>query len=343
MNRALLALPADRTEVYPDRDTWLAGRRAGEHRIGASLVGRILTRPWEALEILTGQAPEHDAATLRVFARGHRWERYVIEEYAVAREVPAMSIGEALGAPSGSLVIVRHPTEPWLCASPDAGTVDPHVGGGLVEAKTDAGGRGWAEADVELRSVGDYTPDVCPADYLTQAYVQLATTELPFVDLVCLLPRYELRVVRVWQDPDTQAEIVEAVGEFRERHILRGEPLPVDGSEACRRLLTRRFPGIGKECRPATADEQALVRAYADAKAAEKAHAAAADEMRNALAEALGDTYGLALGGKAKAILCPVAGRRTIDADALRAAHPDIAERFTRVGEPHRQLRLYGC
>lgn len=346
MNRAIVTLDPARVELFDTREGWEAGRRAGEFRIGASVVGSILTRPWEAFEELTGQAPEPDAATLRTFARGHRWERYIVEEYAAAREVPTLPAAEALGAPAGSLVIVRHPTEAWACSSPDAITADPTEGPGLVECKTDAGGQGWAEADCELRTVNDYHEAIAPAGYLTQAYWQLLTTGLPFVDLVCLLPRYALRVVRVWADPDTQAEILDAVADFRARHLLPGEPPPVDGSGACKRLLTKRFPGVGKERRPATSEEAALVLKYADAKAREKAAKEEADALRNQIAASLGDTYGLEVAG-GSALLIPMKGRRTVPLTELEKAAPElfatlVARGFVNTGEPFRELRTYG-
>lgn len=345
---ALLPLPAERTEVYPDRDAWLTARRSREHRIGASIVGRILTRPWEALERLTGEAPEHDAETRRRLERGQRWERVVLEELSATRGVPVLPVGEAIGAP-GSLVIVRHPTEDWLCASPDAGTLDPDAGPGLVEAKTDAGGRGWADVDLELRTVDDYTPDLCPSDYLTQSYVQLATTGLPFVDLVVLLPRYELRVVRVWADHDAQRSIVDAVGEWRERHLVRGEPLPVDASEACTRGLTRRYPGLAgdRALRPASPEEALLVRDYA--RLGEVIDGAEQDrrEIRNRLAESVGDAYGLSLGGGAKFLLIPTRGRETVSLSDVRDQHPDlyrelVARGLVKRAGDYRQARTYG-
>lgn len=335
----ILTIPG--AELYATHAEWLAARRPGV-RIGASIVGRILTRPWEALEILTGQAPPPDAATQRAYDRGHRFEPVVLSEYEAITGRPGVPIGAAVGAP-GSLVIVPHPTEPWLCASPDGGTLDPEHGAGLIEAKT-AGSDDihWQAGDTEIPSVAAYDVSLCPPIYYTQCLVQLACTGLPYVDLACLMPRYDLRVVRVWADPDTQAEILDTVGEWRERHLIRGESLPVDGSDACTRLLTRRFPGVGKEIRPATTGEADIVRRYVEARARAKVADDEADELRNVIASALGDTYGLSLGGKSKVLLIPTAGRRTIDGDALRAAHPDIAERFTRAGAPYRQLRTYG-
>ena len=345
MTTPLLTLDPERAEIYADRDAWLAGRKAGEARIGASLVHKILDAPWEALEILTGQAPAHDAATLRAFARGHRWERMVIDEYAAVREVSAQPIGDALGSP-GALVIARHATEAWAVSSPDAAVADPHAGAGLVECKTDAGGRGWAEADCEIRTADDFHLSIAPAAYVAQTYWQMETTGLPFVDLVCLLPRYALRVVRVWADPAFQREILDTVGAWRERHVLRGEPLPVDGSDACTRAIVRRFPGSAdKALREATSDEAADVIAYVAAKRAAAAADADADELRNRLLASVGDGYGITLPTGGKLLSIPTKGRETVSLSEIAKADPELSARLAphvHVGAPSRQVRTYG-
>lgn len=342
----LLSLSLHRVAAYDTREGWERGR-IGNHRIGASIVSRILTAPWEALETLTGEAAPHDAATLRAFARGHRWEAMVLAEYAATKNVVALDAGSAYGFP-GSLVIVSHPAHEWACCSPDAVTVDPDLGPGLVECKTDAGGMGWAEEDCTLRTAADYHSGLAPSGYVTQAYWQMAVTGVPFCDLVCLLPRYALRIVRVLADPDTHADLLSTVGEWRERHLVRGEPLPVDGSEACTRALTRRFPGAtGKDLRAATAHEAAMVRRYAGVKAEIKRLEADADQLRNEIAEGLGDAYGLSLGGKEKALLIPTKGRTTVSLADIAANSPAIFSAlekgaFINTGASYRQLRCYG-
>lgn len=337
MIRPLLTLPAESTEVYTDHAAWLAARSRVPNSIGASVAGHVLRRPWEALERLTGTAPRPDADTQRAYDRGHRFEPVVLREYEHARGWATLGIGAAIGEP-GALVICRHPEHPWLAASPDGACVGDDTPG-LVEAKTAGSDDLWAETDAELRSIEDYDGQA-PQVYVVQAMVQLACTGLPWCDLACLLPRYELRIVRVWRDLDAEAALIAALADWRERHLIRGEPLPPDGSAACSRTLARLYPG-GDPMRPATAEEAQLVRLYASARQTEREAAARADELRNRIAAAMGDTYGLDLGGGAAAKLASCAGRQTIDAEALRKAHPDIAAAFTRRGKPYRQLRTY--
>ncbi len=171
-----------------------------------------------------------------------------------------------------------------------------------------------------------------------QAYWQLAVSGLPWVDLVCLLPRYDIRIVRVMADPAHQSGLMEEVSEWRERHLIRGEPLPIDGSDACRRGLVRRFPVAGEKLRPATAGESATMRSYA-AIGAEIAHL---ERSRAALAAeiiaAIGDDKGMS-GAGIKATRS-IQRRSSIDAAALRASWPEIAEKVTREGEPFAVLRV---
>lgn len=338
----ILTLP--RAEVYYSRALWETGRRAGEHRIGASIVGTILTRPWEALETLTGHAPEPDRATRVAWARGHLYEEAIIGHYALLTERPALPIGEAVGRVRGTLVIVVHPTEEWATCSPDGGALDGGAGPGLVEAKDYVGGS-WSDADCTIATIDDYTPDLVPSHILTQCYWQLECTGVAWVDVARRTPSGGLRIIRVCADPAVQREILESVGEWRERHLLHGQPLPADGSDACSRLLTRRFPGSdGKALRQAFADEIEMVRAHAAAKARAKAAEAEADLLRNQLAERIGDAYGLDLGCGAKALLIPTRGRETVSLSDI-ARDPELMARvapLAKRGAPYRQLRTYG-
>lgn len=340
--RPLLTLPPERTEVYSGRDEWLAARRRVPHSVGASVAGHMLRRPWEALERLTGTAPAPDEATQRAYDRGHRFEPVVLREYEHARGWATFGIGAAIGSP-GALVICRHPDLPWLAASPDGACLGDDTPG-LVEAKTAGSDDLWADSDAEIRVAEDYAGQA-PQPYMVQAMVQLACTGLPWCDLACLLPRYELRIVRVWRDLDAEAALLDALTEWRERHLVRGEPLPTDGSDACTRGLTRRYPGLAgdKTIRPATEEEAALVRTYADARARAKAADAEAAEARNALAALVGDTYGVRVDG-GRALLIATRGRETLSLADV-AKDPELAARvapYVRRGQDYRQLRLYG-
>jgi hypothetical protein len=348
------ALRPQLVETYPTRDAWLAARGGTDRtRIGASEVPAILDvdgsfgTPWDVWARKTGaleQRPD-TAAEAKVKARGQRWESVVLAEYADHTGRDALTPGDVVGQP-GALVIVRHAVEAWAVCSPDAFTLDPLVGDGAVEAKTDVAGE-WARADLTLERAADYTPEIAPAAKLVQCYWQLETTGLAFVDLVCLLPRYEVRVVRVLRDAGHQAELLDQVGAWRERHLVRGEAPEIDASETCGRWLAKRFPGAGKEVREATAEEAALLRELANVKAARKQCEATEETLGNQLHALLGDTYGVRLATGAKALLIPMKGRQTAKLADLEKQRPDlfaqlVAGGFIGRGEDCRQLRLTG-
>lgn len=94
---------------------------------------------------------------------------------------------------------------------------------------------------------------------------------------------------------DMEAAMLEAAGEWWERHVVGDEPPPVDGSRGARDWLLEEHPGPPKEERTIRkADElEALVRKYADAAAREKAAAAEKAQLGQELMKQIGDDYGV--------------------------------------------------
>jgi len=350
------ALPLHRTETYATRDAWLAARAAmgSTLRIGASEVASILgvdgayKSAWDVWAEKTGALPReaHTAAELRQLTRGQRWEAMVLSEYGELTGRETHAVGDAVGAPGG-LVIVRHAVEEWATCSPDGLALDALSGWGLVEGKTDQLGAGWASADTTLERADDYTEGLAPAPYVVQAYWQLETTGAPFVDLVCLLPRYDLRVIRILPDAGHQAHMLDTVGEWHRRHLLGGEPPPVDGSDACGRYLTARYPGLGRDMRPATVEEAVILRELAEVKAAKKAATEREKVLGHMLRASAGDSYGLSLPSGAKGLIIRKAGQTGLRLAEAREARPDLvaaldAGGFISHGAPYTEVRLYG-
>lgn len=294
MNAPILSFDLlSRTEVYPTRETWLAGRGSGTQRIGASDVAGILGLPafrtgWDLYrERVEGFRAEPTPAELAVMERGQRWERVVLEEYAALHH-PVLPAGDAVGQP-GAVTIVRHSVHPWAVCSPDGHVVDPNLGIGCIEGKTDLQGAGWTREDVVLRTAEDYREEMAPAAYVAQGYYQLEVTGLPFCDLVCLTPMYAIRVVRLLADPGYQATVLGKVNAWRERHLLAGEPPPADASDACAGYYRARFQGVDSGSREATVDERLLIGALIDGRAAEKRGKQLAEGARGALLAAMGE------------------------------------------------------
>jgi len=338
-------------ESFRTRADWLASRAAPDV-IGASEAAMALgVSPYgTAWSLWESKRPERQPKRGPQLARGHRWEPAVVAEYADESGYTTLTPAEACGRPLGSIIVLAHPEAPWLRESPDAFAVDPHTGElGHVEAKTAMRAHEWApEQGVVIERWEDSHTELVPAHYAIQGYVQLAVTRLPWVDLCALVPHrgwLGVRWVRLMSDVDTQGAIVETLSAWRERHLVAGDPPPVDGSAACNRYLARRFPaGKRKPERIATDDELDLMRRLYEARQAEKCAKRAGDRLRNLLIERA-EGYRLRVPGCGKS--APYgqpqgsAGRQLVDLDAIRAEAPELVEKHTRTGAPASSFNLY--
>ena len=331
----------DRVELFATRAEWEAAR--GNARIGASIVGDILSRPWDALATLTG-ASTPSAADRRRFERGHRFEAAVLEQYADETGDPMLPAGDALGSP-GALVIVRHPTEEWATCSPDGLTTDlARVG----EAKSWGTTAGIAREDITVPSMEAYDPATCPQYIAAQAYWQLEVTQAELVAVAFLLGGFRLRVIRFMPDAAAQRAMLNQVGEWRERHIIRGEPLPVDGSDACGSVVGRYLPQPGGTIEPTPEiaeiirERIAAQRLRDEAAAIAEAHETTMKLCDAAILTKLRDlaavsekkptgTVSVVLPGEGKWYAYPVAGRQSVAVSELRK-HPALYDAIVAQG-----------
>jgi len=264
--------------TYPDRAAWLAARSApasdGAPMIGASDVPAIFglgfVSPARFAAQKRGILPRDPEPSTPDDPRavGNRLEAAALAEYVEHHGTP----GETGHLHTG-ITRWTHPTVPWLAVSPDAlVTPDESPFGdvlGLVQAKIP-------------RSPGallDYAPDVpqgyglaatlaetkgpaVPRAYALQCLVELGTvracgeSEAAWIDLWCWpSPHAHRRVRLTWDDGADAAfaALVSAVGEWRQRHIIDGEPVPVgvpDDAAIAVRLWSREgqhvAPGLAR-------------------------------------------------------------------------------------------------
>lgn len=166
---------------------------------------------------------------------------------------------------------VRHPTLAYVGASPD----------GLC---TYAAWRRNLELKVcsmhspYIAQWGDDGTDEVPHPYWCQTQVQMSCTGLVETDLVALVAG-ELRMFRIPYDAETAGILCQGANDWYERHVLDGEPLAPDASEAYADLLAFRFPrdnGQVIQGDESAAEAVAAWREHREARlAAEKAEAEA--------------------------------------------------------------------
>lgn len=332
-------------QPWPSRAAWLASR---VDSIGASEAAMALGvspygTAWQLWERKRAPAAEKRADVLQ---RGHRWEPAVLAEYADESGYTVLDPGKACGGTSGQVVTLYRRELPWLRETPDAFAVDRAGGLGQVEAKTALRAHEWApEPGVVIDRWDDAHAELVPPHYAIQGYVQLIVTGLPWVDLCALVPRYgwlSVRWVRLQRDPETQTQITDALTEWWERHVVDGEPPPLDGSEPCNRYLAQKFPspsGKEKPTRGATREEIALMIELAELKARVKRDEERAAELRNQLLErakgerlSIGAAYGQPQNN---------AGRTVVDMDALRSEAPELVAKHERKSAPFASFNLY--
>lgn len=341
-------------DLYATRTAWLRARRdplaIGASEAAAALGVSPYMTPWDLYELKQGQRGEpRTPEDARILARGNRWEPVVLAEYEDASEGRIVSPGVHFGATREHLVTVANRAFPWLRESPDAFAVDRHGELGHVEAKTAMDRDAWAsDAGLVIEEWTDECAELVPPHYAVQGYAQLAVTGLPWNDLCALVPAdgwLAVRWVRLLRDEETQGQIVEALAAWRSRHLVGGEPPPVDGTTACNRYLARKFPAfedprpvrVAEPAEAAALQELVALRAQmkrAEERAKELANglAAVAGAHRIALAATKGSPYGQAQMS---------AGRTTIDSEKLQADFPDAYAACKRTGAPSVSFNLY--
>lgn len=293
--------------IFPDRADWLATRSLpapdGHPMIGASDVPAIFG--------LGFVSPARFAAQKRgIIARdpepstpsdpravGNRLEAAALAEYVEHHSTP----GEPSRLYTG-ITRWTHPTIPWLAVSPDALMMpDESPFGdvlGLVQCKIPRMVSALAEYAPDrpegyglAATLADPQGPAVPRDYALQCLVELGTVRAcgepaDWIDLWCWpSPHAHRRVRLVWDDGAQAAfdTLIEAVGQWRQRHIVDGEPVPVgvpDDATVAVRLWSRE----GQHVAPGLAR---LARDYADAAQAASLAEAAKDACRADLLAAL--------------------------------------------------------
>lgn len=166
---------------------------------------------------------------------------------------------------------VRHPTLSYVGASPD-GLCTYSAWRRNLELKV------CSMHSPYIAQWGDDGTDETPHPYWCQAQVQMACTGLVETDLVALVAG-ELRLFVVKYDAEAADMLCQGANDWYERHVLDGEPLTPDASEAYADLLAFRFPrdnGQVIQGDESAAEAVAAWREHREARlAAEKAEAEA--------------------------------------------------------------------
>jgi putative phage-type endonuclease len=302
-------------------ETWLQARRTG---IGGSDVAAILglskwKTPLQVYQEKRGElGPQADNDAMR-------WGRYL---EPVVRQAYADETGREVRVPTDML---RSQVHDWMVANVDgiAGVgsqADPFR---VFEAKTARTAEGWGESG----------SDQIPQPYLLQVQHYLYVTALHIADVAVLIGGSDFRLYEVPADRELQDMLVDAEAEFWQR-VQKGEPPePVTVADA----VARWGRASRAEMVPADDETMRAVAALRELKV-QREHLDMAEEQWKAIVmRTLGERDTLVgPDGKTLCTWKASAAPKRFDTAAFRAAHPDLAEQFTKAGEPSRRFLLKG-
>ena len=313
------------------RDTWLSERRSG---LGSSDVPVIL-----GLSPLTWGGPhrvwlaKHDALPPESpephLVYGQHADGAILDYVAEAHGLTLLRQRN---------VAHRHETERWALASPDSLLVRDGVPVGVVEAKNYGSGDGWG------RDGDDADDETVPAHVLAQTMHQMWVTGLRGESYIAAsLWGRAPRLYPVRWDPSYETHVVPVLRAWWRRHIVEGEPPPVDASDACARTLSLVYPGDPTRERVQRDDLAELAERVLAAKDEARRADEAARLAENMLRAALADDD-RALAGAVSVTRVRQPGRARLDGERLRewlgGRWADAEQAATVIGAPYEYLML---
>ncbi len=286
--------------------------------IGASDVAAVLgLSPWQTpLDIYRAKLGVRHEINEHAAYFGHKLEPVIAGWVEHAHP----EVGEV--SPGGSF---RSRAWPWLTAAPDRFAVTPS-----------------ATVPLELKSSGGYARQMwdsgIPTHYAVQVQQQVAVLGTDYGWLAVLHGGNSPDLYRVERDDEfIDTILIPQTEAFWKGHVLaRVEPEPTTSAEA-----VTRWPG-DPEAEPVEADDD-LYGAWlhlTDLRLQQKDADAEASRLTLEIQKALGDATELRRDGQVLATWKPRAGQTRIDSKALRTDHPDLADAYTRRGDPTRTFTL---
>lgn len=313
--------------------------------IGSSDVASILgyahhdASPWRTWARLVGLVERYESTDDPEAAAGRMMEPAIGGRYAIER---GLVIGADImpGPPITAAPFVGR--EAWMSARPDFtrgawgaqsnGLARRWIAGAVVEAKSPRvldPGEGWGEAGT----------DRVPMYYLVQIVWQMAVLDVDAADLAAFgRVTSDWRVYHFDRRERVERAVVDRVRDWYERHVVEGAPPPIDGSDACGRLLGRVHGQPTREWVTATAADVALARDLARTRAQLAELTERAKSLQHQLQDRIGAAHGIRTDEGPIATWGPRKGAARIDTEALREHHPEIAAKYTTIGQPGRSF-----
>ena len=302
-------------EQMKDREAWLKLRNSG---LGGSDAAVILgANPWKSRLALwaekTGQLPPEDLSkNMRVYW-GQKNEANIADWFE-----------EETGKQVRRRGMMRSCQYPWMLASVDREVIGEKAGLEIKTAGVDQA-KYWGEDEI---------PDM----YYLQCQWYMAVTGYDRWYIAVLIGGNDPRWAVVERNQEQIDILIQEGQRFWEMVQSKTAPEP-DGSKSAGEAITAMNPGGRTETLELQQPE--MIIAYERMKhfeAAEKEAKTAKEQYKQKIMEAMGNFEAATIFGN-KVTWKTQKGRTTIDSKGLKKDHPDIYEKYKRIGDPVRVFR----
>ena len=292
------------TENMPYEE-WLEYRRLGIGGSDASVVCGInrYKSPVELWLDKTGQIPPQEAGEAAYW--GTQLEPFVRSEFTKRTGIEVKQVKELL----------QSEEYPFMLANLDGICEIPDVGTCIFEAKT-----------ASAYKAGEWE-DTIPDEYMCQIQHYMAVTRYKGAYIAVLIGGNTFKWRFVERDEELISMLIKLESDFW-NHVENMTPPPLDGSDACAKFLSERFPSSTPQSHitlPDTAAE--LLAQYDEACAQLEIITEQKQRAENLLKEMMGENeVGTA---KGRVITWKSVSQERLDGKTLKAEHPKLCKKYT--------------
>lgn len=314
-----------------DRDKWLAERRKG---LGGSDIAAMLglskyKTPYQLWLDKTGRETQ-DAQNEAAYW-GNTLEEVIAKEYAKRNGVKIQRVNQVLVG-----------DQPYMLGNIDRAVVNPAISGNvrykegfglttdrILEVKTSSG---WLE-----KLWGD-DDEAIPDYYLsqTQWYMGNLGEHIHTCDLAVLIGGQKYRQYRIGRDDELIAILKDEAVKFWNEYVLADTPPDPTTIGDCLHRWSTHTDGKVIDADP---DLLALIIEYREMKQAMKSGETEIDRLYLEIIKKIEDAECVVMDAGKKLMSFKGQANNRFDTTAFRAAHPDLAEQFTK-SSTSRVLRL---
>lgn len=303
-----------------DRATWLAERRKG---LGGSDVAAILglskyKTPYQLWLDKTGR--ETDDSSGEAAYWGNALEDIVAKEFAKRNGVKVQRVND----------LIKHPTLDFAFANIDRAVINPAISGN-VRIKD---GRLTTDQILECKTANQFLQnqwgddaESIPDYYLTQCQWYLGNTQADICHLAVLIGGQKFKQYQIQRDDELISILHDEAKTFWHDFVLADNPPDPTTIDDCLHRWARHTDG-----KVIDADQSLieLITEYKEMKAALKDGEAEADALKLEIVKRIEDAECVVIDGSKKLLSYKSQSSSRLDSKAFKAAHPDLAEQFTK-------------